>query len=117
MKKIPEKFLPIGTVVMLKGATKRLMIAGFCAFENGEEEKEERKIWDYSGCLYPEGFLQSNQTCLFDHEQIAEIYHLASFAAPVKNCVVASSHAANGIIAGREDSYLIPEEITVECYE
>lgn len=76
MKKIPEKFLPIGTVVMLKGATKRLMIAGFCAFENGEEEKEERKIWDYSGCLYPEGFLQSNQTCLFDHEQIAEIYHL-----------------------------------------
>ncbi len=48
---------------------------------------------------------------------LAEIYHLASFAAPVKNCVVASSHAANGIIAGREDSYLIPEEITVECYE
>ena len=86
MKKIPEKFLPIGTVVMLKGATKRLMIAGFCAFENGEKKKEKRKIWekkkekrkiwDYSGCLYPEGFLQSNQTCLFDHEQIAEIYHL-----------------------------------------
>ena len=27
MKKIPEKFLPIGTVVMLKGGTKRVMIA------------------------------------------------------------------------------------------
>ncbi|MBR0427161.1 MAG: DUF4176 domain-containing protein [Clostridia bacterium] len=77
MNKIPEKFLPIGTVVMLKGGTKRVMIAGFCAFENGDEVKnEERKIWDYSGCLYPEGFLQSNQTCLFDHEQIEEIFHL-----------------------------------------
>ena len=78
MKKIPEKFLPIGTVVMLKGGTKRVMIAGFCAVENGENEEEnaERKIWDYSGCLYPEGFLQSNQTCLFDHDQIEEIYHL-----------------------------------------
>lgn len=78
MKKIPEKFLPIGTVVMLKGGTKRVMIAGFCAFENGKENKKEekRKIWDYSGCLYPEGFLSSEQICLFDHEQIEEIYHL-----------------------------------------
>ena len=48
------------------------------SFENNEESnnKEERKIWDYSGCLYPEGFIVSNQTCLFDHEQIQEIYHL-----------------------------------------
>lgn len=76
MKKIPEKFLPIGTVVMLKGGTKRVMISGFCAFENENEEGEERKIWDYSGCLYPEGFLSSTETCLFDHEQIEEIYHL-----------------------------------------
>ena len=77
MKKIPEKFLPIGTVVMLKGGTKRVMISGFCAFENVEEQGEkERKIWDYSGCLYPEGFLSSTETCLFDHEQIEEIYHL-----------------------------------------
>lgn len=74
MKKIPEKYLPIGTVVMLKGGTKRVMIAGFCAMQ--AEEKKEKKMWDYSGCLYPEGFLSSNQTCLFDHEQIEEIYHL-----------------------------------------
>lgn len=77
MKRIPDKYLPIGTVVMLKGGTKRLMIAGFCAIESEKpEENEEMKIWDYSGCLYPEGLLQSNQVCLFDHEQIKEIYHL-----------------------------------------
>ena len=76
MKKIPNKYLPIGTVVILKGATKRLMISGFCAMENEPKENEETKIWDYSGCLYPEGFLSSNQCCLFDHEQIEEIFHL-----------------------------------------
>ena len=76
MQKIPDKFLPIGTVVMLKGATKRLMISGFCAMENEPVENEDEKIWDYSGCLYPEGFLSSNQTCLFNHDQIDKIYHL-----------------------------------------
>lgn len=67
-----EKFLPIGTVVMLEGGTKRVMITGFCGIAEGDKSK----IWDYSGCLYPEGFLSSNQTCLFDHEQIKEIHHL-----------------------------------------
>ena len=67
-----EKFLPIGTVVMLKNGSKRVMISGFCAIENGDK----RKIWDYSGCMYPEGFLDSTRTCLFDHDQIQEVYHL-----------------------------------------
>ena len=69
---IPRKFLPIGTVVLLKGATKRVMITGFCSVEESNPEK----VWDYSGCMYPEGFLSSSQTCLFDHKQIEKIYHL-----------------------------------------
>ena len=72
MKEIKEKFLPIGTVVMLKGGSKRVMITGFCALE-GEKEEE---MWDYSGCLYPEGVLASNETCLFNHEQIEEVFHM-----------------------------------------
>ena len=73
MEKIGEKFLPIGTVVMLKGGEKRVMITGFCAIE--EQDTEKNKMWDYSGCMYPEGFLSSTQTCLFDHEQSEKIYH------------------------------------------
>lgn len=73
MNSIEEKFLPIGTVVMLKGGTKRVMISGFCAMEG--KNRENNKMWDYSGCLYPEGFLSSNQTCLFDHSQIDKVYH------------------------------------------
>ncbi len=71
MKKIGEKYLPIGTVVMLKGGSKRVMITGFCTREDGK-----KKLWDYSGCLYPEGILESNQICLFDHKQIQEVYHV-----------------------------------------
>lgn len=67
-----EKYLPIGTVVMLKGGSKRAMITGFCAI--GSEDKE--KIYDYSGCIYPEGFVSSKKTLLFNHEQIDKIYHL-----------------------------------------
>lgn len=72
MEKVGKKFLPIGTVVMLKGGKKRVMITGFYATSGNNKEK----IWDYSGCLYPEGYLSSKQTGLFDHEQIEKVYHM-----------------------------------------
>ena len=67
-----EKYLPIGTVVLLKGGRKRAMITGFCSVAQENQEK----IYDYSGCVYPEGYLSSNQVCLFDHEQIDKIFFL-----------------------------------------
>lgn len=66
------KFLPIGTVVLLKGAKKRLMITGFCSFD---EEKKD-KAYDYTGCLYPEGIITSKQMSLFNHNQIDKIYFM-----------------------------------------
>jgi len=48
------------------------MITGFCSI-SGEDKS---KVFDYSGCLYPEGFISSNQTLLFNHEQIEKIFHL-----------------------------------------
>lgn len=67
-----EKYLPVGTVVLLKGGQKRVMIIGFCVVS--EEDKE--KLWDYSGCLFPEGVLSSSESCLFNHDQIEKVYHL-----------------------------------------
>ncbi len=67
-----EKYLPIGTVVILKGGTKRAMITGFCSMANGDKTK----VFDYSGCLYPEGVISSDKTLLFDHNQIDKIFHL-----------------------------------------
>lgn len=67
-----DKYLPIGTVVMLRGGTKRAMITGFCSVSGDNKDK----VFDYSGCLYPEGFISSDRTLLFDHSQIEKIYYL-----------------------------------------
>lgn len=66
------KFLPIGTVVLLKEAKKRLMITGFCSYD----ESKKDKAFDYTGCLYPEGIISSKQMALFDHSQIEKIFYL-----------------------------------------
>ena len=72
MKESYSGFLPIGTVVMLKNGKKRVMITGFCSVDT----MNKTKIYNYSGCLYPEGFLRTDRVCLFDHNQIEKIYHL-----------------------------------------
>lgn len=67
-----QKYLPLGTVVLLKGATKRLMITGFCIVDSVDSSV----IHDYSACIYPEGMLKPNQLALFNHEQIAQIIYM-----------------------------------------
>ncbi len=67
-----EKYLPIGTVVLLKNAQKRMMITGFCC----ADEENPDKMYDYTGCLYPEGLISSDNNLLFDHEQIDKIFAL-----------------------------------------
>lgn len=66
-----DKYLPIGTVVQLKETNKKLMITGFCTVT----EKEKNKIYDYVGCLYPEGMLTSNNVYLFDHTKIDKVFY------------------------------------------
>lgn len=73
MNNVGEKFLPLGSVVMLKGASKRLMVTGFCTMA---ADDESGVMFDYSGCMYPEGVISSDQTALFNHDQIERVYHL-----------------------------------------
>ncbi len=67
-----ERTLPIGSVVLLKGANKRLMIIGYCKYKAGDDET----VYDYAGCIYPEGFMSPETTALFNHEQIDKIFAL-----------------------------------------
>lgn len=67
-----EKTLPIGSVVLLKNATKRVMILGYSRYQAGDQTK----VYDYCGCTYPEGFISPDKTAVFDHDQIAQIYAL-----------------------------------------
>ena len=69
---IKEKYLPVGTVVLLRNGTKRVMINGFCTMDASKPDK----VYDYSGVLFPEGSLSSDQTLLFDHEQIVRVDHI-----------------------------------------
>ena len=39
-----ERFLPIGTVVLLKNAKKPLMITSFCIFPTGTEIREGKEV-------------------------------------------------------------------------
>lgn len=70
MKK--EKYLPIGSVVLLKDAKKRVMITGFAV----QSKETGDKMYDYIGCLYPEGVISSDQNLLFDHDQIDKVYYM-----------------------------------------
>lgn len=98
-----EKYLPIGTVVLLKGGRKRAMITGFCSVAQENQEK----IYDYSGCVYPEGYLSSNQVCLFDHDQIEKIF----FVGFEDDEEVAFKDKLNKIVASIETSSAEDEEV------
>ena len=66
-----NELLPIGSVVLLKDSTKRVMIVGL-----KQQQENESKIWDYSGCLYPEGILDPDHLFLFDREQIQTLFFI-----------------------------------------
>ena len=98
---IPEKFLPVGTVVMLKGGTKRIMITGYCMLD---KKGDNTKMYDYAGCLFPEGMASSEQTGLFDHSQIEKIYYMGlqdeeqkKFIETIKNLLATNPNLAKGI--------------------
>ncbi|MDE5889044.1 MAG: DUF4176 domain-containing protein [Bacilli bacterium] len=61
--------LPIGTVVLLEGGTKKVMITGYYSKAEGEN-----KVYQYNGCIFPEGFME-NVFCLFDQHQIEEVFY------------------------------------------
>ena len=39
-----ERFLPIGTVVLLKGGTKEIMITSYCVYPTNKQYKDGKKL-------------------------------------------------------------------------
>ena len=66
-----KNYLPIGSIVLLKGGNKRVMIYGRQQYQ-AETEKE----WDYIACLYPEGNINESFMYLFNEEEIEKVYFL-----------------------------------------
>ena len=95
-----EKYLPIGSVVLLKGGTKKAMITGFCSVA----EEDTKKMYDYTGCIYPEGFLDFDQICLFDHNQIEKVYHVGYIDEEEKSFKKELIEIANKFESGEEST-------------
>lgn len=74
-----ERFLPIGSIVMLKNAKTPLMITSYCIIPTGMQLKDKQEIepqqrmFEYGGCIYPHGIIDSNIINAFDHNQIEEV--------------------------------------------
>ena len=69
-----DKFLPIGTVVLLKGATKKVMITNYLIYSAAEGA--QKKMYDYGACTFPEGIIDSDAAIGFNHDEIAEVVYV-----------------------------------------
>lgn len=63
-----KALLPIGSIVLLKDATKKLMIIGIL-----QVDQNKNTLYDYLAVPYPEGFLGADTNFLFQHEDINDV--------------------------------------------
>lgn len=66
-----QDFLPVGSVVLLKGGTRRLFITGRVVAPNTGSE-----IFDYAGCPFPEGMTSLEQIYCFNRDQIEQVFFI-----------------------------------------
>lgn len=64
-----KDLLPVGSIVVLRGGTKKLMIFGIRQIDEANDEKE----YDYAGVPYPEGNVGADGHFLFDHSDIESV--------------------------------------------
>ncbi len=66
-----KNLLPIGSVVLLKGGNKKIMICGRIQTRSGEDA-----IYDYSACYYPEGIINPKQMFFFNRDDIERVFFI-----------------------------------------
>ncbi len=64
-----NELLPIGSVVILNNAKKKLMIFGV-----GQTNETDGIEYDYIGVMYPEGSMGDGSQFLFNHSDINEVF-------------------------------------------
>ena len=64
-----KDLLPIGSVVKLNEGERDVMIIGRIVVPEGSD-----KIFDYVGCVYPEGVSSSDDMVFFSRENITTLY-------------------------------------------
>ena len=64
-----SKLLPIGSVIRVKDANKKMMIVGIL-------QRSGDKVYDYVGVLYPEGYMSEKKLFLFNNDDIVDAFYL-----------------------------------------
>lgn len=64
-----EELVPLGTVVKIKGSEKLMMVCGYAS----TSAAKPKALYDYSGFLYPEGYVDMHKVYQFNNEQIEGI--------------------------------------------
>jgi hypothetical protein len=66
-----KKFLPLGSIVIIKGSVKKIMLIARGAITLIEEKQ---KYYDYGACTYPEGVI-GDSIIYFNHEDIQTVIY------------------------------------------
>ena len=66
-----KNMLPTGSVVLLKGGEKRVMICGRI-----QAKAKDDTIYDYSACYYPEGLIDPSSIFFFNRDAIERIFFI-----------------------------------------
>ena len=66
-----KSLLPIGSVVLLEGGQKRLMICGRL-----QTDVATGQSYDYCGCCYPDGIINSRELYMFNNENIKKLFFI-----------------------------------------
>ena len=61
------RYLPIGSIVLLRGGAKKLMVVGYFGINPDGEQV------DYMGVVYPEGYLDYKEVIGFNRVEVQEI--------------------------------------------
>ena len=62
--------MSLETIVVLKNGKRKIMITGRYQIKADTDE-----LFDYLGCLYPEGIINADMNFLFNNQDINEIVH------------------------------------------
>ena len=76
-----KKFLPVGSIVRVKKMDFDMMITGFCI---GDLRKKDT-LYDYSGCMYPLGIVDSNKPFLFQHDDVEKVVYYGYISSEFKD--------------------------------
>lgn len=65
-----KDLLPVGSVVFLKSAVKKVMVIGI-----KQRNQQNNTTYDYVGVLYPEGYINNKVLFNFNHEDVMDIVY------------------------------------------